>query len=791
MRLELQGAVRDLEISGEEQKTINQEALSVNEEHQSTNEELTALNSQLQETLERQRSTSDDLQNILYSTDVATLFLDMNLNIRFFTPATKSLFNVIPGDVGRPLTDLNSLSADTALPADARAVLLSLAPIEREIETGAGVWFMRRILPYRTHSGDGEGVVITFTDISERNRIRKALEESQLQAEQANAGKSRFLAMASHDLRQPLQTLALLQGLLARTVDGEKARNLVARFDETLGAMTGMLNTLLDSNQIEVGAVQPDFAWFRIDDVLARLRDEYTYLAQSQGLSLHAAPCSITVRSDPRLLEQMIRNLLSNAMKYTPHGKILLGCRRRAGAVSVEIWDTGVGIAGDQMQAIFEEYHQIGNAERARSRGLGLGLSIVQRLGKLLGHQVSVRSKPGKGSVFAIEVALPPDKPARQPERRPNGKDIDAVEPAHRTGTVLVVEDDPEVRSLLELLLQDEGHHVAIAPDGPAALGLADAGAFTPDILLTDFNLPAALNGLQLAARLREAFHTALPVIILTGDITTGTLGDIASQNCVRLTKPVKATELAQAVQRLLPAVPAKAPAFVAVPKTLEKSLIFIVDDDGNLRDAMRAVLEAEGWRVKSFATCEAFLGAYRPGDDACLLVDAYLPGMSGLELLKALRSAGHRLPAIMITGNSDAAIAVEAMKAGASDFIEKPVSGNELVENIGRVLEQARDTNKLDGWRGLAAKNIAGLTARERQILARAGAAGAGGLQCCGWIVPPLRPWVVSESIGATRIMARYCDTQHGSENEQHVDALALAANSPPRPAVNSLEQA
>ena len=200
----------------------------------------------------------------------------------------------------------------------------------------------------------------------------------------------------------------------------------MARLDETLGAMTGMLNTLLDINQIEAGTVQPDFACFRIDDVLARLRDEYTYLAQSQGLSLHAAPCSITVRSDPRLLEQMIRNLLSNAMKYTTHGKVLLGCRRRAGAVSVEIWDTGVGIADDQMQAIFEEYHQIGNAERARSRGLGLGLSIVQRLGKLLGHQVSVRSKPGKGSVFAIEVALPPDAAAAPPERRASGMDIGA-----------------------------------------------------------------------------------------------------------------------------------------------------------------------------------------------------------------------------------------------------------------------------------------------------------------------------------------------------------------------------
>ena len=132
----------------------------------------------------------------------------------------------------------------------------------------------------------------------------------------------------------------------------------------------------------------------------------------------------------------------------------------------------------------------------------------------------------------------------------------------------------------------------------------------------------------------------------------------------------------------------------------------------------MRAVLEVEGWRVKSFATCEAFLTAYRPGDDACLLVDAYLPGMSGLELLQKIRGAGHSLPAIMVTGNSDVAIAVQAMKAGASDFIEKPVSGDELVEHIGRVLEQARDADKLAGWRGLAAKNIAGLTVRQRQIL-------------------------------------------------------------------------
>jgi two-component system, chemotaxis family, CheB/CheR fusion protein len=732
-RQELQSAVRDLEISGEEQKAINEEASSVNEEYQSTNEELltskeelqslneelTALNSQLQETLERQRSTSDDMQNILYSTNVATLFLDMDLNIRFFTPATKSLFNVIPGDVGRPLTDLNSLSADRALISDARAVLRDLKAVEREIETASGIWFMRRILPYRAHDNDVEGVVITFTDISEKKRTRKDMLEAKLQAEQANAGKSRFLAMASHDLRQPLQTLALLQGLLARAVEGEKSQKLVARLDETLSAMTGMLNTLLDINQIEAGNVQPEFSTFCIKDMLVRLRDEYAYQAQAQGLTLRVAPCSYMVHSDPRLLEQMMRNLLTNAMKYTPKGKVLMGCRRRAGVVSVEVWDTGVGIAEDQIQIIFDEYHQIGNIERARSRGLGLGLSIVQRLSKLLGHHVAVRSKPGKGSVFAIEI-MPAPMGVKQPSdhlAKLNGSS--AAEQSHRTGTVLIVEDDPDVQALLEELLKDDGHHVTTASDGAAALALISIGAVKPDLVLTDFNLPGALNGLQVAAQLREKLDPAFPVIILTGDISTETLRDISLQKCVQLNKPVKIHELTQTIQRLLPPMPAKLPVVLPIFKKAATPTIFVVDDDANIRSVMCTMLETEGWQVQAFSSCETFLQAYQPGEHTCLLVDAYLPGMSGLQLLEKLRDTGNSLPAIMITGNSDVAIAVQAMKAGASDFIEKPVSSKELVNFIKRTLDQSTDTSKLADWRKLATRHIAGLTARQRQIMA------------------------------------------------------------------------
>ena len=737
-KAELEGAILNLESSAEEQKAINEEALSVQEEFQSTNEELltskeelqslneelTALNSQLQETLDRQRTTSNDLQNVLYSTDVATLFLDTNLNIRFFTPATKSLFSVITSDVGRPLADLNSLAADSALPADARTVLQTRVPIEREIEAQSGAWYIRRILPYLTQDDRVEGVVITFNDISERRLVADALEAAKRQAELATVVKSRFLAAASHDLRQPLQTLALLQGLLAKAVVGEKGQKLVARLDETLGAISGMLNTLLDINQIDAGTVSAEKIAFPINGLLDRMRDEFTYHAQAQGLALRTVPCGLEIESDPRLLEQMIRNLLSNALKYTKHGKVLLGCRRRPGTLSIEIWDTGIGIPQEEHQAIFEEYHQLDNAARERSRGLGLGLSIVQRLGNLLGHRVRVRSTPGKGSVFAIEVKLPASRTVLEHKHRRVGigDRIDAE--SRRAGAILVVEDDPEVRDILALLLDDEGYHAAAAPDGLAALDLVTQGAIRPDLILADYNLPGGMNGLQLTAKLREKLNREIPVIILTGDISTGTLHDIALENCVQLNKPVKVKELTEVIQRLLskprPAAISAAPRPATAASSAGSPVIFIVDDDRDVREAIQSVLEEDGRTIEAYPTAEAFLDAFHPGRDACLLIDARLPGMSGLELLQRLSDTGHRLPAIMITGRGDVPMAVQAMKAGALDFIEKPISHDELLASVERALELSRDSNKLSAWQEDAANRVASLTPRQRQIMER-----------------------------------------------------------------------
>jgi two-component system CheB/CheR fusion protein len=731
-RAELQSAIRDLESSSEEQKAINEEALSVNEEYQSTNEELmtskeelqslneelTALNSQLQETLERQRTTSNDLQNILYSTDIATLFLDAKLDIRFFTPATRAIFSVIPSDIGRPLADLNSLAVDLELLNDALMTLKNSVPIEREIEGQNGAWYLRRVLPYRTAEHGVDGVVITFTDITERKRVAKALEVAKQQAEAANAGKSRFLASASHDLRQPLQTLALLQGLLSKKVEGGEAKKLVDLMDPTLSAMSGMLNTLLDINQIDAGTVQPEMVRFPINGLLTKLLDEFTYHAEARGLALHVVPSSAVVYSDPRLLEQIMRNLLSNALKYTRHGKVLLGCRHNGAVLSIEVWDTGIGIPPSELQAIFVEYHQLDNEARERSRGLGLGLPIVQRLADLLGHRVHVRSNAGRGSMFAVEVGPPPDHDDADPDDAADNVGDNTTDAA-RTGTILAIEDDPELRELLDLVLTDEGHRVMTAPDGVTALELVGRGRATPSLILADYNLPNGLDGLQTSAALRLKLRADIPVIVLTGDISTETLREIANMDCLQISKPVQPAVLTRLIRELLPATDIAAiPPPPVAAGSAEAPVVIIVDDDKHICDGVRRLFEKSGTSVEDFATSEAFLAAYQPSREACLLIDSNLPGMPGLELLQRVKTLDHHVPAIMITGDGDVHMAVDAMKAGAFDFLEKPFSPAELLATVDRALEQGRDIEKLSAWHADAADHLAGLTDRQRQVM-------------------------------------------------------------------------
>jgi two-component system, chemotaxis family, CheB/CheR fusion protein len=583
---------------------------------------------------------------------------------------------------------------------------------------------VRRIMPYRASDQKIEGVVITYEDVTERRRTAGALTAAKRQAELASVAKSRFLAAASHDLRQPLQTLALLQALLAKKVVGEKAQKLIGGIDEALGAMTGMLNTLLDINQIEVGAVKPEIVDVTVNDLFDRLREELTYHAQATGLALRVVPCALSVRSDRRLLEQMIRNLISNALKYTQRGRVLVGCRRRQGKLRIEVWDTGIGIPESELKAIFEEYHQLDNVARQRSRGLGLGLSIVKSLGELLDLPISVRSLHGKGSVFSIEVPLTPSGVPSPADRPPRAFDDGSAQAAPCTGAILIIEDDPELREYLKLFLNEEGYPVTTAVDGPAALEAAARGTMRPDLVVADYNLPSGLNGVQVSQKLSQVLDRRIPFIILTGDISTETLRDIALHDCVYLNKPVKLGELTRAIEKLL----AKPPdPHVAPPRQAAAALsvsggvrIIVVDDDDLVREAIRAVLEDDGRVVETYPSCETFLEGFHSDRPACLLIDAYLPGMSGIKLLEKLHHDGQSLPAIMITGNADVPMAVKAMKAGALDFIEKPIGREELLASIERALDLAHDSGKLMDWRESAAARLAGLTIRQREVMDR-----------------------------------------------------------------------
>ena len=741
LRAELATALQELESVRATHRALHEDALSVSEEYQaaneellaskeelqSLNEELTALNAQLQETLEKQRTTADDLQNVLYSTNVATLFLDTNLHIRFYTPATKALFSLRPGDIGRPLADLAPLSSDRDLLEDARRVLHGTALFEREIEAREGTWFTRRVLPYKTADDRVAGVVITFSEVTERHKTHEALANAERIAQHANDAKTRFLAVASHDLRQPMQTLVILQGLLISAVNGAHATNLVGRLGETLGAMARMLDVLLDINQIEAGAIRPEKSVFCINEIFERLADEFAYTARAKGLKLSMVPCSLMVNSDPVLLEQMLRNLVSNALKYTPSGRVLIGCRRRGKGAVIEVRDTGIGIAENEIMAVFEEYHQVNNPARERSMGLGLGLSIVQRLGALLGHGIGAASNPGRGSVFSIQI----DDIAQQqtqPAERPLEVDLKRATAITDKARILIVEDDPEVLDLLDMMLRDRGHETLLAPDGPTALALVSEADVPPDLVLTDYNLPGGLNGLALAEELRRAVARDVPAIVLTGDISTLAMRRISQRDVLHLAKPVTVDRLARAVSDLLgpPFGDLTRPAPLVVTEqsgTAEQFVaatapVFLVDDDDDLRASLCELLREADHVVHDYPTAEAFLASYVHGTRGCLLIDAYLPGMGGIDLLEKLKSRAEPLVSIMITGHSDVAIAVGAMRAGAVDFVEKPVSRNDLLGRINAAMEAAKDLGSISDARQARSAALATLTPRQQEVL-------------------------------------------------------------------------
>jgi PAS domain S-box-containing protein len=389
--------------------------------------------------------------------------------------------------------------------------------------------------PLRDTAGRITGLAGLSLDITERKQAEEALRAAKAEAERANLAKSKFLAAASHDLRQPLQSLVLFLGLLQRQRHSPASTRLLGNMEQALDALGLLLHSLLDISRLDAGLIAAQPTTIELRPLLERLAAEYGPRARAKRLRLRVVRSDALVRSDPVLLERILRNLLENGLRYTERGGLLLGCRRRGDRLRLELVDSGIGIAANKLEEIFEEFYQVGNPERDRTKGLGLGLAVVRRLARLLGHELEVRSAPGRGSSFAVMVPLAAAGGPALPQPNPAGED--------RTGTVLVVEDEPLVRTGLEAMLQDWGHTVLTAGSVEETVAVLEQGT-VPDALITDYRLQAGRTGLDVVRVVHERLGRPIPVTIITGDTAAERMVEAKRAGFRLLHKPVGPAEL-------------------------------------------------------------------------------------------------------------------------------------------------------------------------------------------------------------------------------------------------------
>jgi len=399
-----------------------------------------------------------------------------------------------------------------------------------------------RLGPLKTPSGALISTVIR--DVTERRVIQQATVAARAEAERANRAKSAFLAMASHDLRQPLQSLVLLTDVLRREARSPRLRSAVEAQASALHSVMGLLNALLDVSKLEAGAVSPRIADVGVQPLFERLSATFAHLAHGKGLELRVQPTAETVRSDAVLLERMIQNLLANAVRYTDRGVVELRCRADADECYIEVEDTGPGIPADQFDVIFQEFSRLPGAPE---EGLGLGLAIVRRTADLLGHRVEVHSTLGEGSCFAICVqrsygVVHPAERTRASSGRPR-----------ESRTILAVDDDEMIGMALRMLLEAEGYVVDVAHSVDEARDRLERRR-APDLVLTDYRLGRrGKTGFDVIEVARELGSTEMPVIMMTGD-TSPKVAAAARvlDGVVLIAKPFTADELLAAVERSL-----------------------------------------------------------------------------------------------------------------------------------------------------------------------------------------------------------------------------------------------
>ncbi|HET7755832.1 MAG TPA: PAS domain S-box protein, partial [Steroidobacteraceae bacterium] len=381
------------------------------------------------------------------------------------------------------------------------------------------------------------------------DHLRAVADRARDNADRANQAKSRFLATASHDLRQPLQTLTLLNGILRRMITGGNATEALSQQEHAIEAMSRLLNALLDISKLESGAVRPEPADFPVGTLFAGLRGEFASIASSKGLELRVDPSGESVHSDPALVEQIMKNLVSNAVKYTRTGGVHLRCVRHDGAVRLDVIDTGIGIPPEQIAFIYDEFFQVGVPANTSRDGYGLGLSIVQRLVALLKARLEVRSDVGKGTVFSL--LLPPGQGAGEPVAALSGAEPQSPQRAGGSPRILLVEDDVSVRDATRMLLRVEGYRVSAVSSLAEALQSAREEGM-PDLLITDYHLRNRELGTEVIAALRRTLGRDVKAVLVTGD-TSRAIKDLPGDPHLRVaSKPVNTDKLLGLIKELL-----------------------------------------------------------------------------------------------------------------------------------------------------------------------------------------------------------------------------------------------
>ena len=397
---------------------------------------------------------------------------------------------------------------------------------------------------------DGERLLVAaaLRDVTERKRIQTELMQAREAADRANLAKSRFLATASHDLRQPLQTLSLLNGTLRRVVRDPLAGEAVAQQGQAIDAMSRLTNALLDISKLESGAIRADPSDFAVAALFEEMRKEFASVAASKGLELRIETAASTAHSDPSLVGQILRNLVSNAIKYTQRGWVRLSSVPSPAGVRLEVADSGIGIPADHLPYIYDEFYQVGVASNTSREGYGLGLSIVQRLVRLLGLKLEVQSEVGRGSTFVLEM------PAGSRDARQGIAMAPTPAPAEARAAsahIMLVDDDEGVRNATAMLLRVEGFEVS------CAACLAEANEVLRklpriDLVIADYHLQKGVTGIDVIAAARTVAGEQLAAVLVSGD-TSSTLRDVKSTDRLRIaSKPIQADELLSLITELL-----------------------------------------------------------------------------------------------------------------------------------------------------------------------------------------------------------------------------------------------